>query len=108
MPAPRNKPTGKPVGRFFELQQEVSVPEPYVLTSRISISAPTRDQVAQLRNLEGDAADRAILGEHADAIFELYAERPVQEWEAFTRDLYEHFFGAGVGDVEGKSGPSST
>jgi hypothetical protein len=107
MPTQPRKP---PIGRFYELQQEVSVPEPYVLTSKISIPAPTRDQMVALRNcsVESDEADRAVLGEHADAVFELYANRPVQEWEAFTSDLYKHFFGKGVDDVEGKSEPSST
>lgn len=105
MPAPRKQP----IGRFYELQQEVSVPGPYVLTSKITIYPPTREQVVALgSNPEGEAADRVILGEHADAVFELYAKRPVQEWEAFTTDLYKHFFGKGSDDVEGKSEPSST
>lgn len=98
-----------PIGRFYELQKEVSVPEPYVLTSKITITAPTREQMVALRSMpDGEAADRAVLGDQADAVFELYSKRPIQEWEAFVTDLYAHFFGKGGNDVEGKSEPSSS
>lgn len=96
-----------PVGRFYELQQEVSIPEDYVLTAKIKIKAPTREQMIAFRNSDGgEASDRAFLGDQADAVFELYAKRPEQEWQAFAEDLYKHFIGAGADD-QGKSGPSS-
>lgn len=104
MTAPRKQP----VGRFYELQQEVSVPDPYVLTSKIKIPAPTKEQMKDLRAAENEeAAERAILGDSTDDVLELYKGRPNQEWEAFIKDLNKHFFGPGVNDVEGKSSPSS-
>lgn len=98
----------KPIGRFFELQQEVSVPEDYVLTSKIKIKAPTRAQMIAFRTAtEPEVADRAYLGDAADAVFDLFNDRPEQEWDAFVRDLYSHFAGPGAGDVEGKSEEST-
>ncbi|MEU2013110.1 hypothetical protein [Nocardia sp. NPDC019302] len=98
----------KPIGRFYELQKEVSVPEDYVLTSKIRIKQPTRRQMHAFRSAQSsDEADRAFLGDQADAVFELYADRPDQEWQAFISDVWEHFYGPGVGDVEGKSEQSS-
>jgi hypothetical protein len=96
-----------PIGRFYELQQEVSIPEDYVLTSKIRIKAPTRTQMIAFRNAPpGEESDRAFLGDAADAVLELYADRPEQEWLAFTQDVYKHFAGPGADD-EGKSGQSS-
>lgn len=97
-----------PIGRFYELQQEVSVPEDYVLTSKISIKAPTREQMIALRQAkDGEEADRAFLGDQADAVLELFAKKPEQLWDAFVSDLYKHFIGRGAADVEGKSEESS-
>lgn len=100
--------TGRPpIGRFYDLQQEISVPEDYVLTSKIRIKAPTRKQMIMFRNAPpGEESDRAYLGEQADAVFELFGDRPEQEWLAFTQDLFKHFNGPGADD-QGKSGESS-
>lgn len=98
----------KPIGRFYELQQEVEVPDPYVLTSKIKIPAPTKDQMVALRAaLTEEDAERAFLGDLMEEVHELYKGRPNQEWEAFIKDLRKHFFGPGVDDVEGKSSTSS-
>lgn len=99
---------GQPIGRFYALQKEASVPEPYVLTSKIKIPMPTMAQMNRWRTATNDDdANRAFFGAHADAVFELYADRPVAEWQAFTAEVWQHFFGPGVNDVEGKSAPSS-
>lgn len=100
-------PRKQPIGRFYELQREVEVPEDYVLTSTIKIKAPTREQMIAFRKSDGEASDRAILGDQADSVFELYDKRPEQEWTAFAKDLFKHFFGPGVNDVEGKPEESS-
>lgn len=98
----------QPIGRFYALQKETSVPEPYVLTSKVKINPPTRAQMKALRAATSDEeAERAVLGEHADAIFELYNNRPDKEYAAFLAELHKHFFGPGVDDVEGKSEQSS-
>jgi len=99
----------QPIGRFYELQKEVKVPEPYVLTSKIKIKPPTRVQMIALRNAETqDDAERAMLGEHFDAVIELYADRPDKEYAAFVEELQRHMLGPGVDDVEGGSEGSSS
>ena len=99
---------GQRIGRFYELQKETAVPEPYVLTSDVKIKAPTRRQMIALRKATTDEEiERAILGEHAEKIFEMYADRPDAEYEAFAKELREHLFGKGVDDVAGGSEGSS-
>lgn len=96
-----------PVGRFYELQQEVKIPEDYVLTAKIRIKSPTREQMRAFRAAKtDDDLDRAFLGDQYDAVTELYKDRPDPEWEAFTADAYKHFFGMGA-DTAGKSETSS-
>ncbi|MFC8531936.1 hypothetical protein [Nocardia sp. NPDC057227] len=98
----------QPIGRFYALQQEVEVPEPYVLTSKIKIPPPTRRQMKAVRAAKTvEDADRLFLGSHYDAIVELFDDRPDQEWTAFSTEVWEHFFGKGINDVEGKSRESS-
>jgi hypothetical protein len=96
-----------PVGRFYDLQQEVKIPEDYVLTAKIRIKPLTKKQMAAFRLSDaGEDADRAFFGDNYDAISELYDDRPEQEWMAFVADVYQHFFGPGVDD-QGKSEKSS-
>lgn len=98
----------KPIGRYYELQQEVETPEPYVLTSKITIKPPTRRQMLSLRAARtDDEIEAAILGEHGDAVFALFADRPNTEWTKFINELYERFYGPGVGEVPGKADESS-
>lgn len=104
MTAPRNRP----IGRFYDLQQEAKVPDDYVLTSKVKIKAPTRKQMVAFRNsTTSEEADRAFLGDSADAVFELFADHPEQYWMAFVGDMQKHFAGPGAADVEGKSEQSS-
>lgn len=96
-----------PVGRFFELQQEVKIPEDYVLTAKIRIKPPTRKQMVAFHSATTDEeVHRAFLGDQYDAVTELYDDRPAQEWSAFIGDAYAHMFGPGADD-EGKSETSS-
>lgn len=100
-------PRKPPVGRFFELQREVKIPDDYVLTSKIRIKPPTREQMRAFRAAQtDDELDRAFLGDQYEATAELYKDRPEQEWSAFTTDAYKHFFGIGA-DSAGKSETSS-
>ncbi|MEV0357104.1 hypothetical protein AB0H71_13685 [Nocardia sp. NPDC050697] len=99
----------RPIGRFYELQQEVDVPEPYVLTSKIKIPPPTRKQMVAFRAATNEAdMERALFGDRYDDIAELFGDRPEQEYTAFANEVWKHFFGRGINDVEGKSGESST
>ncbi|MFC9432683.1 hypothetical protein [Nocardia sp. NPDC057030] len=103
--SPTRKP---PVGRYYDLIKEVEVPDDYVLTRDIVIKAPTRAQMIALRQSSTDEEfDRAFLGDSYDAVVALFADRPEQEWNAFAADVHKHFYGAGAGEVPGKSGEST-
>lgn len=95
------------VGRFYELQREVKIPDDYVLTSKIHIKPPTREQMVAFHAAKTEEEqDRAFLGDRYEEIVELYNTRPAQEWTAFATDAYRHFFGVGADDA-GKSETSS-
>ncbi|WP_405164722.1 hypothetical protein OG203_06285 [Nocardia sp. NBC_01499] len=94
------------VGRFHQLQRELSPRHraAYRLTADIAIPPVTRGQLKALRSTRDDDEQMAIvLGEHAAAVEELFADRPVDEWFAFQRDLYAHLFGAGAAELPGGS-----
>ena len=93
---------------MYELQQEVSIPEPYVWTSKVKIPAPTKLQYDQLAEAKTDTeANKIVLGVHFQEIEDYYNGRPVVEHRAFIADINKHFFGPGAGEVEGKSPGSS-
>lgn len=96
------------IGRFYELQAEVEVPEDYILTEKIRINYPTREQMVAFRAAKTEIdADTAFLGDAAEAVFALYAHRPDKEYAAFTLDVWKHFFGPNAGDQGKSGGPSS-
>ncbi|PXX65399.1 hypothetical protein DFR70_104463 [Nocardia tenerifensis] len=102
MATPHNE-TG---GRFFELRQELAPRRraPYRLTEDITIAPVTRGQVLALRQVRDDDQQMAIvLGDQHEAVEELFAERPLDEWYAFQRDLYAHMFGQGATELPGGS-----
>ncbi|WP_019932339.1 hypothetical protein [Nocardia sp. BMG111209] len=97
------------VGRFHELQQELAPQRraPYRLTADIAIPPVTRGQLRALRATRDDDEQMAIvLGTHADAVENLFADRPVDDWYAFQRDLYAHLFGQGAAELPGGSAGS--
>lgn len=94
------------VGRFYELTQELAPRRraPYRLTEDIAIGPVTRGQLKALRATgDDDEQMEIVLGEHAAAVEELFADRPVDDWYAFQRDLYAHLFGQGAADLPGGS-----
>ena len=96
----------KPVGRFHALAQEAAASRraPYQLTADIVVPAPTLAQIRATRATSNDDTHMEILlGAHHAAVLELYADRDFDEWLAFQKDLYEHFFGQGARDVPGGS-----
>ncbi|MFJ4652702.1 hypothetical protein ACIP5Y_15685 [Nocardia sp. NPDC088792] len=102
----KQSPATDGVGRFHQLQQELSPSRrtPYRLTEDIAIPPVTRGQLKALRSTRDDDAQMAIvLGEHADAVEELFADRPADEWFVFQRDLYAHLFGQGSAELPGGS-----
>ncbi|MCP2276451.1 hypothetical protein SAMN04244553_4544 [Nocardia amikacinitolerans] len=93
-------------GRFYELQRELAPRRraPYRLTDDIAIPPVTRSQVLALRRTRDDDEQMAIvLGDQHEAIEALFAERPLDEWYAFQRDLYAHLFGQGAAELPGGS-----
>jgi hypothetical protein len=109
MTSPDSSPAGpEPVaeGRFYELQQELGPRRrvAYKLTADIEIPPITRGQLRSLRRAVDDDEQMAIiLGVHYDAVEALFADRPAEEWFAFQRDVYGHFFGQGSADLPGGS-----
>ncbi|KZM68126.1 hypothetical protein [Nocardia terpenica] len=97
------------VGRFYELQQELSATRrgPYQLTEAISIPPLTLAQSRAIRKANSDDEQlKILLGEHFAAIIALYDDRPLDEWLAFQNDLYAHFFGQGARELPGGSSGS--
>ncbi|AHH20857.1 hypothetical protein NONO_c60810 [Nocardia nova SH22a] len=95
------------VGRYYELKEEVAPIPDYVLTEKIRIKEPTREQMqAFWKAPAGEESDRVLLGDAADAVFALYAKLPQRQYNAMTRDIWNHFF-PGTGGDEGKSEESS-
>ncbi|WP_067852447.1 hypothetical protein [Nocardia shimofusensis] len=93
-------------GRFHQLQQELGPRRraPYRLTDEIIIPPVTRGQVLALRRTHDDDEQMAIvLGDQHEAVEALFAERPMDEWHAFQRDLYAHLFGQGAAELPGGS-----
>jgi hypothetical protein len=107
MATQRTRANAPKIGRFYDLKEEVPPIEDYILTEKIRIKEPTRKQMqAFWAAPAGEEADRALLGDAADAVFALYAELPNKQYIAMTRDVWRHFF-PGTGDDEGKSEESS-
>lgn len=104
--APR-QPARPPIGRFYELQQEVEIPEDYVLTDKIRIKPQTRSQMIVFRTATTpEEVDRAFFGDAYDAVLELFADKPDQLWKKFVDDVSAHFLGPGVEEEPGKAEPS--
>ncbi|MBH0775027.1 hypothetical protein [Nocardia bovistercoris] len=97
---------GEVGGRFHELQAELAPRRraPYRLTDEISIAPVTRGQLLALRRTHNDDEQMAVvLGDQYDAVEALFAERPLDEWYAFQKDLYAHLFGQGSSELPGGS-----
>ena len=101
------KSTTEQIGRLYELRAEVQIPEDYVLTEKIRIKNPTREQMMRFWETPGAEADRYLLGDQADAVFALFEKEPNQLYQAMISDLLKHFFGNGAEDP-GKSSASSS
>lgn len=100
-------PPRKNIGRLAALQRETKVPAPYVLTPEITIPVPTRAMMRAIRGASEEQQWELICGEHWEAVKALFDDQPDRLWEAFENDVTTHFFGPGVGEVEGKSEDSS-
>lgn len=93
-------------GRFYELQDQLAPARRghYRLTPEIVLPMPTRKQLKAFRNAGDDEAKiAALLGEQYHDVDELFEDRPADEWLAFQRDYYDHFFGAGAAALPGGS-----
>lgn len=92
-----------PVGRFYELQQEVVPPTPYQLTEDVVIMPLTRRRnTALLSSTTHEDADRAFFGDAYEAVIELYNDRPLAEYDALVTDIRKHWMGETIEAVPGK------
>lgn len=79
---------------FEELQKEVNVPGPLVVTQDITLVAPTKAQLdASKAALTEDESNKLLLGEEIfDKLQDLFANEAPQLWEAFNKAYIDHFF----------------
>ncbi|MEU4648168.1 hypothetical protein [Nocardia fluminea] len=111
MAAPRKTSTATKVaggdeGRFYEIQRELAAKRrgPYHLTADIAIQPLTRRQARMLAETDDEEDQlRILLGEVYEAVDDLFADRPIDEWVAFQNDLYAHFYGEGAMELPGGS-----
>jgi hypothetical protein len=108
MAAPRKSTvrtaTGGDEGRFYEIQRELAAKRrgPYHLTADIAIQPLTRRQARLLAETDDEEQQlRILLGDAYDAVDDLFADRPIDEWVAFQNDLYAHFYGEGAMELPG-------
>ena len=105
---PPRKKDAEPVesGRFYELRDEVAGQRRgvYKLTDDIVFPEMTRRLLKDW--LAADTEDekaRILFGDHLEEIEDLYADRPIEEWAAFMRDVRAHYFGQGAEQLPGGS-----
>ncbi|MCU1644566.1 MAG: hypothetical protein JWN03_4841 [Nocardia sp.] len=111
MAAPRKTSTvaktpGGDEGRFYEIQRELASKRrgPYHLTADVAIQPLTRRQARLLAEIDDEEEQlRILLGDAYDAVDDLFADRPIDEWVAFQNDLYAHFYGEGAMELPGGS-----
>jgi len=95
-----SKPVG---GRFYELQQEVKIPEPYVVADGIVINPPTKKQLEAFSVAATDTErEAALLGKDHKKIAALFDDKPFQLWKKLQEDILIHFFGNGADETPGK------
>lgn len=106
-PRPKKEPVES--GRFYEIRDQVSGNRrgPYKLTEDIVFPEMTPRLMRQY-NAEEDLTKKmhVLLGGHFEDVEALYDERPIEEWNAFLRDLRAHYFGQGAEDIPGGSNGS--
>lgn len=94
----------KPTGLFYDLIQEVDVPEDIQVTPTLILTFPTKRQLDEYREAESaDDAHRALFGDrNFEVLKDLFDDKPPQVWLGFVKHVNEHWFGKGADDVEGK------
>ncbi|QGH75752.1 tail assembly chaperone [Gordonia phage Syleon] len=88
---------------FHELKQEIGIPKDIPLTEDILLRFPTRTQMREYALAStAQEKNRAIFGEHYDAIQELFDKEPPQLYLAFVNRIETLWFGKGANEVPGK------
>lgn len=120
MPPRKKEPADdKPVGRFYELRDQVAgnrrgayrltedIAFPELTYSRVKeyTAAPTNEEKTRLL-LGGHYEGDEVVGGHYDAVEALYSDRPIEEWQAFMVDVRAHYFGQGAQEIPGGSNGS--
>ena len=85
-------PARKFEGVFAELQAEVKVPDPLVITPEITLYAPTKKQLRASRDaVDEDASEKALLGDQYEALHDLFNDQPGELWAEFNKRYIAHF-----------------
>lgn len=97
-------------GRFYELRDSVAGNRrgPYKLTENLVFPELTRRRLRECMAAPTVDEQVKILlgGDHEEAVEALYADRPIEEWAAFRKDLLAHYFGQGAEQLPGGSAGS--
>lgn len=85
--------TDQVVSVFEKLRNEVKTPPPLVINENITLECPTSRQVrdSQRATSEEDA-NRILIGEKYDELFELFLDYPPHMWAEFHQRYIDHFF----------------
>lgn len=106
---PRKKEEPIEEGRFFEIRDQVAGQRrgAYKLTNDIAFPEMTRTLLKQWHAAETQEEKiKILLGNKIEEVEELYADRPIEEWVAFLKDVRAHYFGQGAEEIPGGSNGS--
>lgn len=81
------------VSMFEKLRNEVKTPEPLVVTDDITLYCPTSRQVRDSQKCTSEEdANRVLIGEKYDDLYELFLDYPPHVWAEFHQQYIDHFF----------------
>lgn len=99
-------------GIFAELKAEAlqKTPDPLIIDDKMVVTFPTgaqlRDYQDTFRIEDGLEAERErekiLLGDSYEPLRELFDPLPGNAWSLLMSRVYQHFFGPGAEEVEGK------
>lgn len=79
---------------FAELVATVRVPDPLVVSEKITLECPTKDQVTALTQpgITEDEAQKVIFGDSYDDAMELFGGVSLHIWNKFMEKYNAHFY----------------
>jgi hypothetical protein len=99
-------------GKFADYLAEGDATYPIELPELgITLPVPTRKQITAYYEIQesdrpakerGEESWKILLGKHHTKVMKYFDDRPVNEWNAFSRFVSIEWFGRGADEVEGK------